>query len=107
MASAKVAVEDRVPIGQKLAFGSGHLANQLFPAALGVFMVVLVLSLKMDPFLAGLLAALPRVLDALTDPVMGYISDNTRSKWGRRKPYIFLGSIITGVSFMVMWQFIP
>jgi GPH family glycoside/pentoside/hexuronide:cation symporter len=107
MGRHKIAIEDRVPFGQKLAFGSGHLANQLFPAALGVFMVVLVLSLKMDPFLAGLLAALPRILDALTDPVMGYISDNTRSKWGRRKPYIFLGSVITGVSFMVMWQLYP
>jgi len=65
------------------------------------------LALKMDPFLAGLLAAIPRLLDALTDPIMGYISDNTRSKWGRRKPYIFLGSVMTGVSFMVMWQLYP
>ncbi|MBN1340769.1 MAG: MFS transporter [Bacteroidales bacterium] len=98
---------DVVPFFQKIAFGSGHLANQLFPAALGVFMIVLVLALKMDPFLAGLLAALPRLLDALTDPVMGYISDNTRSRWGRRKPYIFLGSVIAGVTFMAMWQLYP
>jgi len=98
---------DIVPIGQKIAFGSGHLANQLFPAALGVFMIVLVLALKMDPLLAGLLAALPRLMDALTDPIMGYISDNTKSKWGRRKPYIFLGAVITGVSFMAMWQLYP
>lgn len=107
MAHFKTAPEDIVPFGQKVAFGSGHLANQLFPAALGVFMIILVLALKMDPFLAGVLAALPRLLDALTDPIMGYISDNTRSKWGRRKPYIFLGSVITGVSFMAMWQLYP
>ena len=107
MATTKTAREDIVPFGQKIAFGSGHLANQLFPAALGVFMIILVLALKMDPFLAGLLAAIPRLLDALTDPIMGYISDNTRSKWGRRKPYIFLGSIITGFAFMIMWQLNP
>ncbi len=107
MAHYKTAPEDVVPFGQKLAFGSGHLANQLFPAALGVFMIILVLALRMDPFLAGLLAAIPRLMDALTDPIMGYISDNTRSKWGRRKPYIFLGSIITGVTFMIMWQLYP
>ncbi len=107
MAHYRTAPADIVPFGQKVAFGSGHLANQLFPASLGVFMIILVLALKMDPFLAGLLAALPRLLDALTDPIMGYISDNTRSKWGRRKPYIFLGSVITGVSFMVMWQLYP
>lgn len=107
MTKYKTKREEIVPFGQKIAFGSGHLANQLFPAALGVFMVVLVLSLKMDPFLAGLLAALPRLLDALTDPIMGYISDNTRSKWGRRRPYILIGSVITGFSFMVMWQLYP
>lgn len=107
MANHKTAAEDIVPFGQKIAFGSGHLANQLFPAALGIFMVVLVLSLKMDPFLAGVLAALPRIFDAITDPVMGYISDNTRSRWGRRKPYIFLGSIMTGIVFMAMWQLYP
>jgi len=107
MVHFKTAPEDIVPFGQKMAFGAGNLANQLFPAALGVFMIILVLALKMDPFLAGLLAAIPRLLDALTDPIMGYISDNTRSKWGRRKPYIFLGSIIAGVAFMVMWQLYP
>jgi len=107
MTHYKTAKEDIVPFGQKLAFGSGHLANQLFPAALGVFMVVLVMSLNMNPVLAGILGALPRLLDALTDPIMGFISDNTKSKWGRRKPYILLGSAITGVAFMVMWQLNP
>lgn len=107
MAKYKTAEKDRVPIGEKLAFGAGNLANQLFPAALGVFMVVLVMSLNMNPVLAGLLGALPRLMDALTDPIMGFISDNTKSKWGRRKPYILLGSVITGVSFMVMWQLDP
>jgi glycoside/pentoside/hexuronide:cation symporter, GPH family len=103
----RTAPEDVVPFGHKLAFGAGHLANQLFPAALGVFMVVLVMSLKMSPILAGILGALPRLLDAITDPIMGFISDNTKSKWGRRKPYIMLGSVITGITFMIMWQLNP
>jgi GPH family glycoside/pentoside/hexuronide:cation symporter len=107
MAKYKTNPADIVPFGQKVAFGSGHLANQLFPAALGVFMVVLVMSLNMNPVLAGILGALPRFLDAITDPIMGFISDNTKSKWGRRKPYILLGSVITGVAFMVMWQLNP
>lgn len=107
MVRYKTAAEDKVPFGQKIAFGSGHLANQLFPAALGVFMVVLVMSLNMNPVLAGILGAFPRLLDALTDPIMGFISDNTKSKWGRRKPYILLGSVITGVMFMIMWQLNP
>ena len=107
MTRPKINPADIVPFGQKLAFGSGHLANNLFNAALSIFMVVLVMSLGMNPILAGLLGALPRLMDALTDPIMGFISDNTKSKWGRRKPYILLGSVITGVSFMVMWQLNP
>ncbi|MFZ4522567.1 MAG: MFS transporter [Bacteroidales bacterium] len=103
----KTTPKDVVPLRQKIAFGSGHLTNQLFPAALGVFMIVLVLSLKMNPVLAGLLAAIPRLIDAVMDPVMGFISDNTVSRWGRRKPYIFIGAIITGIVFMVMWQLYP
>jgi GPH family glycoside/pentoside/hexuronide:cation symporter len=107
MAHFKTAPDDVVPFGQKIAFGAGHLTNQLFPAALGVFMVVLVMSLNMNPILAGLLGAIPRLIDALTDPIMGFISDNTKSKWGRRKPYIVLGAVISGLAFMIMWQLNP
>lgn len=96
-----------VPVGQKIAFGAGHLTNQLLPAALGVFMVILVLALKMSPLKAGILAAIPRFMDAIIDPIMGYISDNTRSRWGRRKPYILGGAIMAGLVFMFMWQLYP
>ncbi len=97
-------LKDRVPLGQKLAFGAGHLANNLLPGALGVFSFFLLTAFGMDPFLAGLLGGLPRFFDALTDPIMGYITDNTKSKYGRRKPYIFFGAILSGVLFAVLWQ---
>lgn len=103
----KTAPEDRIPLNQKIAFGLGMLGNQMFPAALSIFMVVLVKGLGMNPVLWGFLFFLPRLVDAITDPVMGFISDNTRSRWGRRRPYIFIGSIITGLSFMAMWQIYP
>ena len=80
------------------------LGNQMFPAALGIFMVVLVQGLGFPPFLWGLLFFVPRLFDALTDPIMGFITDNTRSRWGRRRPYIFVGAILTGLAFIVMWQ---
>lgn len=97
----------RVPLMQKFAFGVGMLGNQMFPAALGIFMVVLVQGLGLDPVLWGILFFLPRLSDALTDPVMGFISDNTKSRWGRRRPYIFIGSIIAGISYVFMWQLSP
>ena len=80
------------------------LANQMFPAALGVFLVVLVQNLGFSPLLWGFIFFAPRLFDAVTDPVMGFISDNTRSKWGRRRQYVFLGAIILGLSYIVMWQ---
>ena len=91
-------------MGQKVAFGLGMLANQMFPAALGIFMVVLVQDLGFPAWMWGILFFLPRVFDAVTDPIMGFISDNTRSKWGRRRHYVFIGAIIMGISFVVMWQ---
>ena len=94
----------KVPWGQKLALGFGMLANQMFPAALGVFLVVLVETLGFSPLAWGFIFFAPRVFDAITDPVMGFISDNTRSKWGRRRQYVFLGAIILGLSYIAMWQ---
>ena len=100
-------VRDKVPLGQKAAFGAGHLVLNLLPGALGVFMFFLLTAFGMDPFLAGLLGGLPRIFDALTDPIMGFISDNTKSKWGRRRPYIFVGAILSGILFAVLWQMDP
>lgn len=94
----------KVPMGQKIAFGVGMLANQMFPASLGIFMVVLVQNLGFPGWMWGIVYFLPRVLDAVTDPIMGFISDNTRSVWGRRRQYVFLGAIVMGVTFSVMWQ---
>jgi len=96
--------KDLVPFGQKVAFGVGMLANQMFPAVLGIFMVVLVQDLGFPGWMWGILFFLPRVFDSITDPIMGFISDNTKSKWGRRRQYVFIGAIIIGVAFVVMWQ---
>jgi GPH family glycoside/pentoside/hexuronide:cation symporter len=94
----------KVPMGQKIAFGLGMLANQMFPAALGIFMVVLVENLGMPSWMWGVLFFVPRIVDAFFDPIMGFISDNTKSVWGRRRQYVFIGSIIMGIAFIIMWQ---
>lgn len=107
MASYQTATRDRVPMVQKAAFGAGHLVNNLLPGSLGVFSFFLLTAFGMDPFLAGLLGGLPRIYDAITDPIMGYVSDNTTSRWGRRRPYIFTGAILSGLFFMALWQMNP
>jgi glycoside/pentoside/hexuronide:cation symporter, GPH family len=102
--SNTVSQAQKVPMGQKIAFGLGMLANQMFPAALGIFMVVLVENLGMPSWMWGILFFLPRIFDAFFDPIMGFISDNTKSVWGRRRQYVFGGAIIMGISFVIMWQ---
>lgn len=93
-----------IPIVQKLAFGSGHLVNNLLPGALGVFSFFLITAFGINPALAGLLAGIPRFVDALSDPIMGFITDNTDSRWGRRRPYIFVGAILCSILFVIQWQ---
>jgi len=97
-------VSNKIPFGQKVAFGIGMLANQMFPAAMGIFMVVLVQDLGFPGWMWGVIFFLPRVFDSVTDPIMGFISDNTKSKWGRRRQYVLIGAIIMGISFSLLWQ---
>lgn len=80
------------------------LANNLQAAALPAIMVILNLGHGMDPRYVGLIGFIPRIFDAISDPIVGYISDNTRSRWGRRRPYIFVGAILAGLVFAGMWQ---
>ena len=96
--------EDRIPFIQKLVYGLGAFVNNLLAAAIGGMVIVLNLGLGMNPALVGLLSALPRLTDAITDPLMGYISDKTKSRWGRRRPYIFIGAIAAGIVFALLWQ---
>lgn len=102
-----IAPEDRIPLGQKVAYASGMFVNNLQAAALPAMMVVLNLGLGMDPRLVGIVGFLPRIFDAVSDPVMGFLSDNTRSRWGRRRPYIFAGAVVAGLVFAGMWQLPP
>jgi GPH family glycoside/pentoside/hexuronide:cation symporter len=99
------ALKDKVPVGQKFSFGAGHFILNILPGTLGVFIQFFLLTAwGVDPLWAGLLGGIPRIFDAITDPIMGFISDNTKSNWGRRRPYIFLGAIISGILFFLMWQ---
>lgn len=103
----QTAAADRIPNFQKFAYGLGALVNNLLGAAIGVMAIVLNLGLGMNPAVVGLLMALPRLTDALTDPVMGYISDQSRTRWGRRRPFIFAGAILAGIIFALLWQLPP
>lgn len=98
------APEDRVPFHLKVVYGLGAFVNNTLADAIGRMLIILNIGLGMNPALVGLLGALPRLTDAITDPLMGYVSDNTRSRWGRRRPYIFAGAITVGLVYALLWQ---
>ena len=98
----ETAPEDKISLSKKLIYGLGAFVNNILAAAIGGMVIVLNLGLGMNPALVGLLSALPRLTDAITDPLMGYISDQTKSKWGRRRPYIFCGAIAVGIIYALM-----
>lgn len=97
-------IEDRISFFQKFIYGLGSLCNQLLTAVMSVLIIVLNIGLGMNPILVGTIMSIPRFIDALIDPIMGYITDVTKSKWGRRKPYIFIGAILSGLLVIFMWQ---
>ena len=100
----QTAPEDRIHPLKMGAYGAGGLANNLLAAGSGGMMIALNLGYGMNPALVGLLGALPRLTDAITDPVMGHVSDHTRSRWGRRRPYIFCGAIAAPLLLALLWQ---
>ncbi|AHF93456.1 Na+/melibiose symporter-like transporter [Opitutaceae bacterium TAV1] len=104
MFRSKVPEKDRVPVGQKLAYGLG---GQLEGTAVWVpknnLTPVFNIGLGLDPLIISSILMIWRVWDAFTDPVMGNISDNARTRWGRRRPFIVAGAILAGLTLPIMW----
>lgn len=95
---------DRIPFFQKFVYGVGSFVNQFAGAAMGQLILVLNLGLGMNPALVGAIGAFPRMLDAFSDPLIGYASDKTRTRWGRRKPWILFGALSSGALLALMFQ---
>ncbi len=64
---------------------------------------VLNMILGINAFWVGVVLAIPLLWDAITDPIMGNISDNFKSRFGRRRPFILLGAILMGLTFASIW----
>lgn len=97
--------EDRVPVSRKLAVGAGG-----FPIQNGGLIVqymaqpIFQIFLGLNPALFGLAMTIPRIWDAFTDPVMGRISDRFKSRWGRRRPFVFGGALGVALTFISIWM---
>lgn len=90
---------------EKTAFGVGGAADNLMQNAINSMAnQVFNIFLGMNPVLISLMIFCARVWDAFTDPTMGSISDNTRSRFGRRRPYIIAGGLIGAALFVLLWR---
>lgn len=95
----------QVPVKEKFAYGLRAFSQQLGGNGITMFAFPAYgMILGLDPALIGMVFALMRLYDAVTDPLVGWLSDNTRSRWGRRKPYMFVGALLGGVAFALLWQ---
>lgn len=97
-----------VPFWEKVAFGIGGMCNDFMGNVIMVLaMPIFNIGLGLDARLVGVALSIPKFWDAITDPLMGNISDNTRSRFGRRKPYMLAGSFFGGLLFALMWTASP
>jgi len=100
-------VSDRVPLTERLALGGGGLASFLGHSAIGALAIpVYQMTLGVNPVLVGVALAIPRFWDGLIDLGVGRMSDNARTRFGRRRPFIVMGAVSSGFAFAVLW-FVP
>lgn len=100
---------EKLSLGSKIAYGLGGLGNAIGPGTIIPFWYTFFLTdiARLDLGLVSLFWAIVTIWDALNNPIVGYLSDRTRSRWGRRRPYLLFGALPMGVFFMLLWWIPP
>jgi GPH family glycoside/pentoside/hexuronide:cation symporter len=100
------APEDRVPLPGKIGYGTGMLGYALMIQVYMQFCYpVFNDTLGLSPVLISTVFLVTRFWDALTDPLMGSVTDNTRTRWGRRRPWLAAAAPLCALSFLAVWWF--
>ena len=95
--------ETQLPVRKKIGFGIADIGGNLFFTAMGFWtLTYLTDTVYLAPALAGIAIMAAKIWDAVTDPLVGFLSDNTRSRFGRRRPYLLFGALPFGLS---LWLF--
>ncbi len=94
----------RITTGTRWAYGGGGAGYGVLYNAHYFVLVYYSQVLGLDAGLAGLAVGIGLVFDAITDPLIGYLSDSTRSRWGRRHPWLYASILPLGASFYFLWH---
>lgn len=95
---------DRLSLSAKLAFGAGDMGAGMTSNLIAFsFLIFLTEVAGLQPLAAGTVLLIGKIWDAVNDPIVGYLSDRTQSRWGRRYPWMFLGAVPFGATFLLMW----
>ncbi len=88
----------------KLGYGICDLGGNLFFTIMGFYLLFFLTdTIKLSAGLAGIALLIGKLWDGITDPAVGYLSDRTVTKWGRRRPYIFIGSFLLFIFMILMF----
>lgn len=100
-----MAKEKKIGVGEKAAFAVGEIYGSGGVAILSLLYLWFLVSIIQIPAgIAGTIIMLARIWDAFSDPLMGSISDNTRTKFGRRRPYIFISAFLIIVALFLLFM---
>jgi len=94
----------RLPVAIKIIYGSGDFGLASFAILRQIFYAIFLTDVVgLDPRLASFGALAGVVWDAINDPLVGYLSDRVRTRWGRRRPFLLIFAIPFGLSYVILW----